>query len=233
MNRRQSGRRAISVLLALAVVVGGLSVVVSPHVTLARPVQVATGSSIAETAVAGFQFSTTEYSQVPTNVTINVTFSDDDSTGNDHSFAIIDRANWQAPAGADLSTVLSTYHTLLWLNASYPQTVQGNFTAPGPGWYEFICTVPGHFQEGMIGFIAFGEAVPSNLSAGPAAMGAGLAVFIIVGTIVTLTVLMLVLGFVVGRRRGSVHEMPPERLGYPEPLVARPSGTQEPPAPPR
>ena len=233
MNRRQSGRRAISVLVALAVTVLVLAVLLPPQTALARPVVVATGPSIAETGVAGFQFSTTEYSQVPTNTTINVTFSDDDGSGNDHSFAIIDRANWQMPAGADLTTVLATYHTLIWLNASYQQTVQGNFTAPATGWYEFVCTVPGHFQQGMIGFIAFGEAVPSNLSTGPAPMGAGLVVFIIVGSIVTLTVVTLVLGFVVGRRRGAVHEMPPERLGYPEPLAATPAGIPEPPAPPR
>jgi hypothetical protein len=45
----------------------------------------------------------------------------------------------------------------------------------------------------------------------------GVAVFIIVGTIVALVVIALVLGFVVGRRRGSHDEMAPQRLGYPEP----------------
>jgi len=84
----------------------------------------------------------------------------------------------------------------------------------------------------MYGFIAFGEPLPSNLTVSAASVGPGEAVFIIVGTIVALTVIAIVLGFVVGRRRGSSEEMPPERLGYPEPLV--PSEPALPPgAPPR
>ncbi|MCI4365916.1 MAG: hypothetical protein L3K10_07675, partial [Thermoplasmata archaeon] len=59
----------------------------------------------------------------------------------------------------------------------------------------------------------------------------GSAVFIIVGTIVVLTVIAIVLGFVVGRRRGAVHEMPPERLGYPEPRL--PTEPAPPPRPPK
>jgi len=51
------------------------------------------------------------------------------------------------------------------------------------------------------------------------AQGPGAALFIIIGTIVSLVVIALVLGFVVGRRKGAEHEMPPERLGYPEPLA--------------
>ena len=46
--------------------------------------------------------------------------------------------------------------------------------------------------------------------------------FIISGTIAGLVVLALVLGFVIGRRKGAVHEMPPERLGYPEPALPSP-----------
>ena len=46
-----------------------------------------------------------------------------------------------------------------------------------------------------------------------------------------LTVIAIVLGFVVGRRKGSEFEMPPERLGYPEPSAPS-AGAPLPPTPP-
>ncbi len=83
------------------------------------------------------------------------------------------------------------------------------------------CLIPGHFP-GMYGLLGSGE--PG--SGGSISTGPGAAVFIIGGTIAGLVVIAIVLGFVVGKRRGSHDEMPPERLGYPEqPTVA-------PPAPP-
>ena len=96
--------------------------------------------------------------------------------------------------------------------------------------YEFVCTEPGHFTNGMYGFIAFGENLPGNLTVSATSTDPGAAVFIIVGTIVSLVVIALVLGFVVGRRRGSVYEMPPQRLGYPEP--ESPGAEKSPPLPP-
>ncbi|MGA7922975.1 MAG: hypothetical protein WCA77_03260 [Thermoplasmata archaeon] len=90
-----------------------------------------------------------------------------------------------------------------------------NFTMPGTiGVFEFVCMEQGHFQEGMYGFIGINMTPPGG-GGGPTAPGA--AVFIIAGTIAGLVVIAIVLGFVVGRRRGSEEEMPPERLGYPEP----------------
>jgi plastocyanin len=86
------------------------------------------------------------------------------------------------------------------------------FTAPTTiGSYQFFCTEPGHFADGMEGFLGVG------ITVGPAPVpGIGLPVFIIAGTIVGLVILAIVLGFVVGKREGTLHEMPPERLGYPE-----------------
>ncbi|HEV2429157.1 MAG TPA: hypothetical protein VGV64_04840, partial [Thermoplasmata archaeon] len=88
----------------------------------------------------------------------------------------------------------------------------GNFTAPAYGLYEYVCTQPGHFPT-MSGILGSGEA-GSTLSVNT---GPGAPVFIIAGTITGLVILALVLGFVIGRRRGAAEEMPPERLGYPEP----------------
>ena len=76
----------------------------------------------------------------------------------------------------------------------------------------------------MSGLLGSGEA-PGSLST---SNGPGAPVYIISGTIVGLVILALVLGFVVGKRRGAAEEMPPERLGYPEPAKAP---TQPPKAP--
>ena len=86
------------------------------------------------------------------------------------------------------------------------------FTAPPFGLYAYFCLVPGHFPS-MYGLLGSGE----HGGAGGISTGPGAAVFIIGGTIAALVVIALVLGFVIGRRRGSHDEMPPERLGYPEP----------------
>ena len=40
-------------------------------------------------------------------------------------------------------------------------TVWANFTIAGPGVYEYICTVPGHFANGMYGYLYIGVAVPT------------------------------------------------------------------------
>lgn len=91
-------------------------------------------------------------------------------------------------------------------------TYTTSFTAPPYGLYAYFCLVPGHFPS-MYGLLGSGEHGSSaGISTGP-----GAAVFIIGGSIASLVVIALVLGFVIGRRRGSHDEMPPERLGYPEP----------------
>jgi hypothetical protein len=73
---------------------------------------------------------------------------------------------------------------------------------------------PGHFTAGMHVQIGIGIVPPSS---GSGTTGIGAPALIIAGTIAGLVVIALVLGFVIGRRRGPEEEMPPERLGYPEP----------------
>jgi plastocyanin len=118
------------------------------------------------------------------------------------------------------------------LNLSIPATmgakVRATFVAPPAGVYEYFCTVPSHVQSGMHGLLYSGVAPPSPSSANnTASMGE----FVISGAILVLVVIGIALGFVVGRRRGSVHEMPPERLGYPETPPAAPPA-EPPPAEP-
>ena len=181
------------------------------------------------TAVGGavYQFDPTAIPYVATNSTIHVAFTDAGDLA--HTFSIL---NWEGvviPSSADVQALAQQHGLLIGLNASGSGTVDGTFTSPGTGWYEYVCLEAGHFAQGMYGFIAFGEALPANLSVSAPSTGPGLAVFIITGTIVALVVIALVLGFVIGQRRGSQHEMAPERLGYPEPPTS--TGENVPPEP--
>jgi plastocyanin len=195
-------------------------------------------SALSVTAVAGFAFTPNSIQMLPTNTNISITFTDADTI--DHTFTIIGKQGWVIPSdysGGQIDSLAygSSPRALFSVNSSADsQAPVGSFTSPGVGWYEFICTEPGHFQNGMYGFIAFGMNLPGNLSVSAANTDPGPAVFIIVGTIVALTVIALVLGFVVGRRRGATYEMPPERLGYPEPEppVSNPPSSPDPPIPP-
>jgi len=222
----RAARRVATVLFVVAFLVaaGAAAFYLSaPERAAARAVTVDASNTLQVTAESGFSFTPNTFQQLPVNTSIAVTFTDNDVL--DHTFTIIPLQGWVIPA--DYSTeqlnhlAYGSPGALINLNASAvgnPGDVQhGNLTITAPGWYEFVCTEPGHFTQGMYGFVAFGMNLPSNLTVSPASTGPGTAVFIIVGTIVGLVVIALVLGFVVGRRRGSTYEMPPQRLGYPEP----------------
>ncbi|HKN06760.1 MAG TPA: sulfocyanin-like copper-binding protein, partial [Thermoplasmata archaeon] len=134
----------------------------------------ATGSiTVAATKDYGYQPGT--FQQVPTNATIAVTFTDDDVL--QHSFVISSREGFVIPTGytdTQLAQLFATYPALYYsiVNAQGDQAV-GSFHSPAtPGWYEFVCNVTGHFQNGMYGFIAFGENLPSNLTP-PSRVGIG------------------------------------------------------------
>jgi len=230
MGPRGRPDRALAVVLAVALVLAlgaGIGVV---RPAVAQVVPTVGGNSIAVTGTSTFSFTPNTFEQIATNTTITVSFTDAASIA--HTFTIIGREGWVIPSsitGTDFNNLVFGHSppVLFNLNISAPGTTPGTFTSPGPGWYEFVCTEPGHFQSGMYGFIAFGENLPANLTVSSGVPGPGAALFIIIGTIVSLVVIALVLGFVVGRRKGSMHEMPPERLGYPEPPA---SGEPLPPA---
>lgn len=207
----------------------------------ASSVVVDTSPTVSVTATSTFSFTPDIINEVPTGVSVSFDFTNGDQNGLIHTFTILGCANMTIPrtgpkafdftpyingtkcANAPLKNIVPA------ATSSLTRTLVGG--VPKPGWYEFICTESGHFQSGMYGFIAFDTVVPANLTPALGTPGAGLAVFIIVGTIVTLTVIAIVLGFVIGRREGGKHEMPPERLGYPEP--GAPPLQKPPAAPPR
>lgn len=234
-------RRAILVVgVIVALVLGGGAAVASGHVVVSSGEVPDAGTTLYETATTGFSYTNRSYGNVPTSTSISLTFFDADQ-GSPHTFTLLDIPdfwiqNYSTFNPYYLDQLLQKYGTLVNTTAvttAHGGYANGTFTSPSAaGYYEFLCLESGHLQSGMYGIIAFGEPVPTNISFGSGSPGPGLAVFIIVGTIVALTVLAIVLGFVVGRRRGSEHEMPPERLGYPEPPGSEPL-SPSPPNPPK
>ena len=218
--------------VAFLLVAGVLAALPSTGIVRAQPTLAAGSTTIGVTGLQALAFQPNTFSKVPANTTITLTFTDATSVA--HTLSILDREGVVIPdpsttSSKQLDALFTQYGYLApELNVSSTgQQVTETFSSPAPGWYEFVCQVEGHFQEGMYGFIAFGEPLPSNLTVSAPSTGPGTAVFIIVGTIVALVVIALVLGFAIGQRRGSQHEMAPERLGYPEP----PTPEGEPPSP--
>lgn len=181
-------------------------------------VHTAAGTQVTMTVGSGGQFIYTpaDISDVVagSNVTIDITNLGDVP----HTFTLSSLDNYTLPYSGNTNL---TSQFLVQHPAYYNGNITGStgaltvvqFTAPSlDGSYQFFCTQTGHFASGMEGFLGVG------ISVGPpqAPPGIGVDVFIISGTIVGLVILAIVLGFVVGRREGPKHEMPPERLGYPE-----------------
>ena len=167
-----------------------------------------------------------EFTFTPSRFMVNpgdtVTLDFVQTDGTPHSFVMVAEKNYSFPTSAGTST-LDSYFTQhpplvnLTVGAS-PGTVSKTFTAPPLGLYEFVCTQAGHFSAGMLGYMGSGVTPPGN----PGYNGPGALVFFIGGGIAGLVILAIVLAFVIGRRRGSHDEMPPERLGYPEPVQQPP-----------
>ena len=220
MRSRTDRNRALAAALGILLVSGAFAGLGALRETQAQSLSTASTSSIDVTATTSLSYAPNEFQDVATNTSISLSFTDASSLA--HTFTIIGKEGWVipstiSPTDFDKLVYGKSPKVLYNLNISSAGTTPGNFTSPGPGWYEFVCTEPGHFASGMYGFIAFGMNLPSNLTVSSGSPGPGAALFIIIGTIATLVVVALVLGFVAGRRKGAQHEMPPERLGYAEP----------------
>jgi uncharacterized cupredoxin-like copper-binding protein len=183
-------------------------------------------TSLTVTVGTLFQF-TVSSNEVQPGQTIDVTLIQTSSTI--HTFTLLNATNFQFNWTSSSSDSLDHIDAFLaahppLVNYTFPAapaTGSASFIAPPLGEYEYLCLEPGHFAAGMWGILGSGEAGGGGASASD--NGPGAPVFIIAGTIAGLVVLSIVLAFVVGQREGSRHEMPPERLGYPEPKTGSPS----------
>ncbi len=215
-------RRSLRAFLGIAVLAVVLMVAAGRPV-FAAPAPAATvqgSESLGVTVGTAFAFTVSTNEVTPgDNVSVTLTQTDDV----EHTFTLSSVANYVIPSSDSTSQLDAFFaqHPPL-VNFTIPAgqaTYTTTFIAPPLGVYEYVCLIPGHFQAGMSGLLGSGEQ-PAGSTA--PATGPGWQVFFIGGTIASLVIIALVLGFVVGRRRGSVHEMPPERLGYPEPPAPQP-----------
>jgi plastocyanin len=196
----------------------------------ARPPSPGAAPAVTSISISANNFFFSPNSLGPLAVGSNITLTLHQLASTGHTFTLSSLANYTLPAQASASN-LTTFFTThppvvnVSLNGTVGETHVVTFALHTTGFYEFLCLVGGHFQSGMFGFLGYGVTPPNALPE----TGPGAPVFIIGGTIVGLVILALVLAFVIGRREGAKHEMPPERLGYPEPA----SGSVPLPGPPK
>ena len=93
----------------------------------------------------------------PFNLDVLVT-----NTGNlAHTFSLASQANVTL-SPANFTSYFQQHAPLVSVNVpgGAGSTVWANFTVPGPGVFQYICEVPGHFAAGMTGFLYVGVPVP-------------------------------------------------------------------------
>ncbi len=121
-------------------------------------------------------------SHFPFNLDVLVT-----NTGNlGHTFTVGPVANYTL-SPANFSTYFQAHAPLVSVNvpSGAGQSVWANLTVPGPGVYQYICEVPGHFANGMYGFLYVNVAPPPPPAAPSTAVVQG---WILVGSGVLLGV---------------------------------------------
>lgn len=211
------GPVTVGAILLASFLVGAVASVAVAYVADGAPVHPAAGTETLTVSVGdGFTFSLSTNEITPGD-TVTVTLVELGSTA--HTFTLSPIPNFQFNGSDSTSHLLSFFAVhppLVNLSVSGLQTGQkdtATFVAPAYGLYEYVCLEPGHFSEGMDGQLGSGE--QGSGGAAPAT-GPGWQVFAIGGGIASLVIATIVLGFVFGQRPGTKHEMPPERLGYPE-----------------
>ncbi len=212
MHRGGRGPWAVAVLVGI--LLAGATGQALPQGRVSVAAEPTGGSaSISIAAMSNFGYQPDAIGNVPLNATITVTFTDDDVLP--HTFNISSREGFRIPndyTAAQLNQLFDQYHALYAAEVGYGGDVSvGTFTSPSsPGWYEFLCNESGHFTEGMYGFIAFGEPVPSNLTehgTGSEIPTVGSALIAAVGGALIIAVLAIA---VLWRRRRAAPRSPPE-----------------------
>lgn len=221
------GRSVVALALVVLLAAGALALPIDATPLPTNSVHTAATGSIDVAATMDYGYQPDLIEQVPINATITVTFTDNDPANMAHSFNISSREGFVIPTSytaAQLNQLFTTYPPLYaaTVNALGDQSV-GKFQSPmAPGWYEFVCNVSGHFQDGMYGFIAFGENLPSNLTPpSRTGVGGGLSFSPLDAGIIAALVVVFALGFVVWQRRRLARRMLREPVGGPATAVAQ------------
>jgi uncharacterized cupredoxin-like copper-binding protein len=167
------------------------------------------GVLLQDNTTDAYQFVPAALSVTPTHypVVLNVLVTNQGSLG--HTFTVSGLSNYTL-SPANFTQTFATNPPLV--NAPVPggagSTVWANLTIKGPGVYQYICTVTGHFANGMTGFLYVGEPVPAP----PVAPSTALVdTWVLVGSasLLGIGVILAVVAAYTGRfpsRRGSGHE---------------------------
>jgi hypothetical protein len=200
-----------TILVVALLVVGGLCSPQSAGTRTAGTDTQSEGStSIYVAATGSYSYTPDTFQDLPTNSTINVTFVDNSTMTDPHTFTIIGEEGVQLSSSTSQAEInrLSFGHNpspLFNLNVSpsNPKNVSW-FESPGPGWYEFVCSQSSHFSDGMYGFIAFGMNLPSNLTLpNETSISLPLTFNLVDAGIVTAFVVVLALAVVLWHRQSS------------------------------
>jgi uncharacterized cupredoxin-like copper-binding protein len=166
MGDRRSAALAIVVWVAVSVLL------LSAASAGSSPLRAAPGAaqgSIVVAATADFGYEPDTFEMVPTNATITVVFTDNDPANMAHTFNLSSREGFVIPnsdSAAQLNALFAAYPAQVAITVSFlgDQQTRTFHSPAAPGWYEFVCNVSGHFQDGMYGFVAFGENLPPNVT---------------------------------------------------------------------
>ena len=222
MVGRARGIAIVSVLL-----VAGLSAApttLAPRSMTVDAVQSSAGSSIYVANSGPYSYTPDIFENLPTHTMVTVTFVDNSTEIDTHTFTIIGEEGVQLPATTSQAEINQLAFgksppPLVNLNVSRPgDSNTSTFESPGTGWYEFLCSQPAHFQFGMYGFVAFGMNLPSNLTLPPSPVKSGGHLNfnpVDAGAIAALVV-VFALGYVVWCRRRSPPRTPPESVRHPD-----------------
>jgi uncharacterized cupredoxin-like copper-binding protein len=125
-----------------------------------------------------------------------------------HTFTVSPLDNYSLSV-ANYTQTLATNPPLV--SASVPSgaggTVWANFTVRGPGFYQYICTVTGHFANGMYGFL-YVDVAPPPVQPPPSTALVETWVLLGSGALLGAGILIAVVASFSGRfpRRGSPHD---------------------------
>ncbi|MGP8078657.1 MAG: hypothetical protein ACLP78_08340 [Thermoplasmata archaeon] len=118
------------------------------------------GLVLSDNATNSFSFQPAALSAQPAQFPANVIIKVTNLGGLAHTFTVV------AQPDLNITTVgwLKDHPPLA--NATIPSEAGksgwANFSIPAKGIYEFVCTVPGHFENGMFGYLYAGVPVPTG-----------------------------------------------------------------------
>jgi uncharacterized cupredoxin-like copper-binding protein len=124
------------------------------------------GVILSENTTDSYQFVPAILSAAPTHypTVVDVLVTNQGALG--HTFTVSPLSNYTlSPANFTQTFATNAPLVMAPVPSGSGSTVWGNFTIRAPGVYQYICTIPGHFADGMTGFLYVGVPVPPTPAA--------------------------------------------------------------------